>query len=60
MAVGVFWWLGVASGTAGGFQRPSARHILLCCSMVILSGAFSTHLLGKERNRKLKARATVK
>jgi hypothetical protein len=34
--------------------------ILLYCSMVILGGAFSTHLLGKERNRKLKAGATVK
>jgi len=34
--------------------------ILLCCSMVILGGAFSTHLLGKERNRKLKAGAIVK
>jgi hypothetical protein len=34
--------------------------ILLCCSMVILGGAFSTHLLGKERNRKLKAGTTVK
>ena len=39
---------------------PRYLAILLCCSMVILGGAFSTHLLGKERNRKLKAGATVK
>jgi hypothetical protein len=34
--------------------------ILLCCSTVILGGALSAHLLGKERNRKLKVGATVK
>jgi hypothetical protein len=34
--------------------------ILLCCSIVILGGASSIHLLGKERNRKLKTGATVK
>ena len=39
---------------------PRYPAILLCCSMVILNSAFSTHLLGKERNRKLKAGATVK
>jgi hypothetical protein len=37
------------------FIAPRYPVILLCCSMVILGGAFSTHLLGKERNRKLKA-----
>jgi hypothetical protein len=34
--------------------------ILLYCSMVILCGAFPTHLLRKEKNRKLKAGAIVK
>jgi hypothetical protein len=33
--------------------------ILLYCSVVILGGTFSTHLLGKERNRKLKPGAIV-
>jgi hypothetical protein len=37
------------------FMGPRYPAILLCCSKVILGGAFSTHLLGKERNRKLKA-----
>jgi hypothetical protein len=39
---------------------PRYPAILLCCSTVILGGAFSTHLLGKERDGKLKAGATVK
>jgi hypothetical protein len=42
------------------FIGPRYLAILLCCSMVILGGASSIHLLGKERNRKLKAGATVK
>jgi hypothetical protein len=41
-------------------SRPRYPAILLCCSMVILGGAFSTYLLGRERNRKLKAGATIK
>jgi hypothetical protein len=39
---------------------PRYLAILLCCSMIILGGAFSTYLLRKERNRKLKAGAIVK
>jgi hypothetical protein len=34
------------------FMGPRYLAILFYCSMVILGGAFSTHLLGKERNRK--------
>jgi hypothetical protein len=42
------------------FMDPRYPAILLCCSPVILGGAFSTRLLRKERDRKLKAGATVK
>jgi hypothetical protein len=42
------------------FVGPRYPAILLCCSTVILGGAFSTHLLGQERDGKLKAGATVK
>jgi hypothetical protein len=41
-------------------MAPGYPTILLCCSMVILGGAFSTHPLREERNRKLKEGATVK
>jgi len=37
------------------FIGPRYPAILLYCSTVILGGAFSTHLLGKERDGKLKA-----
>jgi hypothetical protein len=39
---------------------PRYPAILLCCSTVILGGAFSTHPRKKERNRKLKAGAIIK
>jgi hypothetical protein len=42
------------------FMGPPNPAILLCCPIVIHGGAFSTHPLEKERNRKLKAGATVK
>jgi hypothetical protein len=42
------------------FTGPRYPAILLCCSMVILGGAFSTHPRRRERNRKLKGRGDSK
>src|SRR5271168_5566712 len=39
---------------------PRYSAILLCCSMVILGGAFSTHLLGKGEEQKAQGRGDSK
>src|SRR5271163_2577838 len=42
------------------FMGPRYSAILLCCSMVILGGAFSTHLLGKGEEQKAQGRGDSK